>query len=409
MARSLLSDKAISGAKPQEKITRLKDGGGLFLVIAPEGGKRWQYRYIFEYKEKTLSLGLYPAVSLAMARQRRDEAERLLATGADPSAARKAAKAEARAAQLPDPNTFERVARRWFDAHGRRITQGYREDVLRRLEQNVFPYLGELPISQVKADVIRDTVKRIEERGAVETARRQLQKIGQIMRYAVVEGMIEYDPTTNLRGLIQSLPVEHFKSVSTPSELAQVLRAIDAYSGTVHVKNALKLTPMLFVRPGELRRMEWSEVDLLAAEWRIPAEKMKMKEPHIVPLATQAVAILNELQSRTGGGQYVFPGRDKRPMSENAVRTALIAMGFELTAHGFRATASTLLNESGKFRHDAIERQLAHGERNKVRAAYNHGQYLPERKLMMQWWADYLDALKEQGKVVQFPAVAGRW
>lgn len=406
MARDLLKDIQIKQAKPAEKLYRLRDGGGLVLNIVETGGKRWQYRYTFEGKEKTLSLGLYPGVSLIQARARRDEAEKVLALGVNPSAARKAAKGQVKAQKSADANTFERVAREWFAGHRKRISQGYQEDVLRRLEQNVFPWIGKLPIAQVKADQIRETVKRIEGRGAVETARRQLQKIGQIMRYAVVEGLIEYDPTANLRGLIKPLPVQHFKSITNPSELGKLLRAIDAYCGTFHVICALKLAPMLFVRPGELRRMEWLEVDLAVAEWRIPADKMKMKAPHIVPLAPQVVKILSELQQLTGGGQYVFPGRNGRPMSENAIRVALIAMGFDLTAHGFRATASTLLNESGKFRHDVIERQLAHGERNKVVAAYNHAQYLPERKEMMAWWADYLEALKEQGRIIPFPMAA---
>ncbi|NCB64333.1 MAG: integrase [Clostridia bacterium] len=332
----------------------------------------------------------------------------LLAQDIDPSAQKQAAKKELKAQEAKDEATFEKVARDWFDHHRRRITQGYGEDIIQRLEQNVFPWIGHLPIGQVKADIIRETVKRIAARGAVETARRQLQKIGQIMRYAVVEGLVEYDPTTNLRGLIKPLPVQHHKCVTTPADLGKLLRAIDAYSGTFPVVCALKLAPMLFVRPGELRKMEWTEVDLMAAEWRIPAEKMKMKEPHIVPLAPQAVAILSELKPLTGDGQYVFPGRNGRPMSENALRVALIAMGFELSAHGFRGTASTMLNECGRFRHDVIERQLAHAQRNKVVAAYNHAQYLPERKAMMTWWADYLDALKEQGKVVTLPVVGGK-
>ncbi len=401
MARDLLTDAKVRQAKPKDVNYRLSDGDNLYLVVTTSGGKRWQLRYRFQGKPQTLSVGLYPAVSLKLARERRDEAMTLLAHGLDPSAVRKSAKEELKAQKVLEETTFEKVARDWFDDHRKRITQGYGEDILQRLEQNVFPWIGHLPIAQVKADIIRDTVKRIAERGAVETARRQLQKIGQIMRYAVVEGLVEYDPTSSLRGLIKPLPVKNHACLTKPSDLGLLLRAIDAYSGTFPVVCALKLSALLFVRPGELRRMEWTEIDLVAAEWRIPAEKMKMKALHVVPLAPQAVAILSELKPLTGGGQYVFPGRNGRPMSENAIRVALIAMGFELTAHGFRGTASTILNESGKFRHDVIERQLAHAPRNKVASAYNHAQYLSERRDMMLQWANFLTAIRD-GKEFKF-------
>ena len=293
MARDLLTDAKVRQAKPKDVNHRLSDGDNLYLVVATSGGKRWQLRYRFQGKPQTLSVGLYPAVSLKLARERRDEAMTLLAQGIDPSAVRKATRDELKAQKVMDETTFEKVARGWFDSHRKRITQGYGEDIIQRLEQNVFPWIGHLPIAQVKADIIRDTVKRIADRGAVETARRQLQKIGQIMRYAVVEGLVEYDPTTNLRGLIKPLPVKHHKCLTNPSDLGKLLRAIDAYTGTFPVVCALKLAPMLFVRPGELRKMEWTEVDLISAEWRIPAEKMKMKAPHIVPLAPQSLAILS--------------------------------------------------------------------------------------------------------------------
>jgi integrase len=402
-----LTDLAVRNAKPSTKTVRLRDERGLYLEVSPKGGKWWRLRYTFQGKENMLSLGVYPDVSLKDARERRDEARKLIANGIDPSAARKEEKAEAAAEAL----TFEHVAREWYERFKPKWSPSHSLDVIQRLEKNVFPSLGPRPIRDITAPELLAAVRLIEGRGAVESARRILQMCGQVFRYAIATGQADRDIAADLRGSLPPAREKHHASITDPKGVAQLLRAIDGYQGSMVACCALRLAPLVFVRPGELRHAEWSEIDLDKAEWRIPAEKMKMREQHIVPLSRQAVVILYELQPLTGSGRYVFPSvrTSARPMSENTVLAALRRMGYtkdEMTGHGFRSMASTLLNEQG-WNRDAIERQLAHGERNAVRAAYNFAEFLPERRRMMQAWADYLDKLKAGAKVTPIHAVAG--
>ncbi len=396
-----LTDTAIKNAKPGAKPVKLFDGGGLFLHLMPEGGRRWRLKYRFDGKEKLLALGVYPEVSLKLARTRAEDARRSLAEGIDPSDVRRAAKA-ARAERAA--NSFEVVAQEWTDKQRPAWTPGYHAKIVRRLEVNLYPWIGALPMDAVTAPVLLACARRVESRGAIDVAHRIVQDAGQVFRYAIATGRATRDPSGDLRGALPPLVVKHHASVTDPREVGELLRAIHGYSGTFEVICALKLAPLVFVRPGELRGAEWREFDLDAAEWRIPAERMKMRDAHIVPLSRQAVAILRDLFALTGRGCYVFPGArtNGRPMSENTVNAALRRMGYsrdQQTGHGFRSMATTLLNERG-WNRDAIERQMAHAERDGVRAAYNRAEHLPERRQMMQAWADYLDALREGAQVV---------
>jgi integrase len=402
-----LTDAAVRNAKATDKTIRLKDERGLYLEISPKGGKWWRLRYWLAGKENRLSLGVYPDVPLKDARERRDEARKLIANGVDPSKARQEEKAEAAAEAL----TFEHVAREWYERFKPKWSPSHSLDVIQRLEKNVFPSLGPRPIRDITAPELLAAVRLIEGRGAVESARRILQMCGQIFRYAIATGQADRDIAADLRGSLPPAREKHHASITDPKAVAQLLRAIDGYQGAFMVLCALRLAPLVFVRPGELRHAEWSEIDFDKAEWRIPGPKMKMKEQHIVPLSTQAIAILRELHPLTGAGKYVFPSvrSSSRAMSENTVLAALRRMGYtkdEMTGHGFRSMASTLLNELG-WNRDAIERQLAHAERNAVRAAYNFAEHLPERRKMMQAWADYLDTLKAGAKVTPIHATAG--
>ena len=411
-----LTDVAIRNAKPGPKPCRMFDGGGLYLEISPAGGKLWRLKYRFGGKEKRLSLGAYPEVPLSQAakdapkgaRQKAFEARSLLAEGIDPGAVKQAQKAVERAQE----ETFQAIAEEWFQEFRHTWTDSTAETIISRLRMDVFPFLGGRPMREITPPELLAVIRRIASRGAVETARRDMQKCGQIFRYAVATGRAERDVTADLRGAIPPPTKRHFASIHNPAEIGELLRAIDAYRGSPVTRCALRLAPLTFVRPGELRRAEWSEIDMEKAEWRIPAARMKMRELHIVPLSRQALDVLRELQPITGGGVYVFPGGRSaaRPMSENAVLAALRRMGYErgeMTGHGFRSMASTILHEQG-WPSDVVERQLAHGERNKVKASYNFAQHLPERRKMMQAWADYLDALREGGRVVPiFKATAG--
>ena len=389
-----LTDTAIRSVKPSEKPLRLFDGGGLYLEVAPGGGKWWRFKYRFGGKEKRLSVGVYPEVTLKKARDRRDEAREQLAEGIDPATHRKARNA---AKADESGNSFEVVAREWFAKYEPTWVASHSDKIIRRLERDVFPWIGGRPIGEVTALELLTVLRRVESRGAVETAHRAQQNCGQVFRYAISTGRAERDPSADLRGALAPVKETHHASITEPKAIGELLRAIEGYQGALVTKCALRLAPLVFVRPGELRKAEWVEFNFDAAEWRIPAERMKMREQHIVPLAVQAVAILRELHALTGTGKYVFPGArsNGRPMSENAVLAALRRMGYakdEMTGHGFRSMASTLLNEQGWHR-DAIERQLAHAERNAVRAAYNFAEHLPERRRMMQAWADYLGVL----------------
>ena len=388
-----LTPSAVANAKPKADPYRMPDGRGMFLLVQPNGSRWWRFKYRRPdtHKENLLSLGTFPDVSLRKARERRDEARRLLADGIDPGDKRKAE-------QAAGAETFEAIAREWFAKYAPNWAPGHSSKIIRRLELDVFPWIGGKPIASVTAPDVLAVLRRIESRGVIETAYRAKTNIGQVMRYAIATGRANLDPTPSLRGALAPSPERHHATITDPDRIGELLRAIDSYAGDYTTRAALLLAPLAFVRPGELRHAEWTEIDLDAGEWRIPADKMKMRAPHIVPLASQATAILRDLQPLTGSGRYVFPGARsrKRAMSENTVNAALRRMGFDkgtMTGHGFRSMASTLLNEQGWHR-DAIERQLAHAERDAIRAAYNYAEHLPERRKMMQAWADYLDTLR---------------
>jgi integrase len=388
-----LADPTIRNAKPREKPYKLGDTGGLYLLVNPSGAKWWRLKYRFGGKEKLLSLGVYPEAGLKQARAKRDEARKQLAAGVDPSAARKAAKA-ARGGE----DSLEAVAREWHRKYARLWVPSHAEKIIRRLERDVFPWLGARRVGVVTAPEILAVLRRIESRGALKLAHRTHQNLGRVFHYAIATGRAERNPAIDIRGALPPGKEKHHAAITDLKEIGALLRALDSYQGSLVTQCALRLAPLTFVRPGELRKAEWSEFDLDAGEWRIPAERMKMRAVHIVPLSHQAVASLGELHPLTGSGRYVFPGlrTPTRPMSENTVNAALRRLGYakdEMTGHGFRSMASTLLNEQGWPR-DAIERQLAHAERNAVRAAYNYAEHLPARRRMMQAWADYLDGLK---------------
>ena len=395
-----LTDVAARKAKPEGSPHRMTDGDGMYLLVQPNGSKYWRLDYRFAGKRKTLALGVYPAVSLLEARERRNAARKLLANGADPGDIKKAKKA---ASVALTENSFEIVAREWFMKHAPNWAGTHSSKVIRRLEVDAFPWIGARPIGEITAPELLAMLRRVESRGALDTAHRVHQNCGQVFRYAIATGRAQRDPSADLRGALPPANRQHYPTITDPKAIGELLRAIDGYIGTYSTRYALRLAPMLFVRPSELRKAEWCEFNLDKAEWRIPATRMKMKALHIVPLSTQAVAILRELHSIAGAGKYVFPSprTTTKPMSDNTVNAALHRMGYkgEFVGHGFRHMASTLLNEQG-WNRDAIERQLAHAERDGVRAAYNYAEYLPERKRMMQAWADYLDGLASGADVI---------
>ena len=390
-----LTDTKIRNLKPKERQYKVSDGKNLFLVITPNGAKYWRYKYIFNGKEKSLAIGVYPNITLSQARERRNEAKQQLANGNDPSFIKQTIQNNKKQAAQ---NSFETIAREWHVKFSTKWTKGHAITIISRLEKNIFPWIGNRPISEITSIELLKLMHKIESRGARELTHRILQTCGQIFRYAIITVRAEVDPSAALKGALEPVQTKHHASITNPEEIGKLLRAINDYKGYLVTKCALKLAPLVFVRPGELRKAEWSEFNFDTAEWRIPDIKMKMKSLHIVPLSTQAIAILRELYPLTGDGKYVFPGivNSYRPMSENTITCALRRLGYtsnEMTAHGFRSMACTLLNEQG-WNRDVIERQLAHSERNKVRAAYNYAEYLPERRKMMQEWADYLERLK---------------
>lgn len=389
-----LTDTAIRAIRPLGKPQHHFDRDGLFLLVTPRGGRWWRFKYRFGGKSKLLSLGVYPEVSLKDARARRDEYRVMLNQGIDPGEVRKAAK-------VPIARTvdqFDLVVEQWHKKMAPSWSANHAALVMRRLERDVLPALGGRSIKEIRAPDVLVVLQRMEERGVGVSAHRVRQIIGQVFRYAMACGLVETDPTYGLRGALAPVQEEHHGSITNPEEVGRLLVAIDGYGGSAVVRCALRLAPLVFVRPGELRHAEWVEINMDAAEWRIPGAKMKMKSPHIVPMSRQALQVLGDLQRVTGDGRFLFPSTvsSSRPMSENTVTTAILRMGYargEMTGHGFRSMASTLLNEQGWHR-DAIERQLAHSERDSVRAAYNYAEHLPERRRMMQAWADYLDGLK---------------
>jgi integrase len=369
---------------------KLFDGGGLFLELRASGAKKWRLKYRFNGKENLLTFGDYPLVSLADARAKRDEAKRTLAAGLDPAMQRDMSRhAQIVAAQ----NTFETVAREWHEMQRGTWSVDHAHRVMDRLEKDVFPHLGRRPISEISAPELLAVIRRIESRGALETSRKTHQTCGQVFRYAIAVGKAERDPSPDLRGALKTRAVKNMARVSE-GELPELLAAIDGYDGDRRTKLALRLLSLTFVRTVELRFAEWSEFDLERAEWRIPAPRMKMRQPHIVPLSRQALAVIQAIRDTTTNKRWLLPSprNPEQPISENTILYALYRMGFHgrMTGHGFRGLASTVLNERG-FSPDWIERQLAHTEQNSIRAAYNHAQHLPERHRMMQWWADYLD------------------
>lgn len=397
---AMLTDAKLRNLKPKSKLYRVADGGGLNIEVQPTGARYWRYRYRFAGKQRMLSLGVYPTVSLFEARARREDARKLLLAGTDPSTRRKLDKLTA---QMSADTAFEPVAREWLAGRGN-LADTTRVKLHWLLESFAFPWIGTRPVGDITAPELLAMLRRIESLGKLETTQRLKRVCGQIFRYAVATGRAERDPSADLRGVLVTGKVRHRASITDPVKVGELLRAMDGFAGSLVVSCALKLAPLVFVRPGELRKAEWEELALDAGEWRIPAERMKMREPHLVPLSVQAVAILRELHPLTGSGRYVFPSIRSlaRPMSENTITVALRRLGYtgdEMTGHGFRSMASTLLHEQG-WPSDVIERQLAHAERNKIKAAYNYAEYLPQRRKMMQAWADYLDMLKRGGNVV---------
>jgi len=396
-----LTDIQIRNAKPLDKQYKLADSGGLFMLVHPNGSKYWRFKYRFLGKEKTLSIGVYPYLSLADARESRDLAKKSLAKNIDPGELKQIQKTDAK---KEASNTFEVVAREWHEKNKVKWVEKNAKRNLSMLERHVFPFIGRVSISKVRPADLLSAIKKIEDRGNAETAHRTLQICGQVFRYAIATDRATTDLSVVLRGSLGPLVVKHHASITDPNKLGEFLRDIYNYDGAYLTQQALKLAPLVFVRPGELRHAEWSEIDLEKSEWAISAEKMKMRTKHIIPLSKQAIAIFKDLKNHTGHLQYVFTSVTsvKRPMSENTINMALRRMDYdntEVTGHGFRSTASTILHEQG-WPHDAIERQLAHSDRNKVSAAYNYAEHLPKRKEMMQHWADYLDAIRTGAKII---------
>lgn len=425
----MLSDITVKQAKPREKPFKIYDEKGLFIIVAPNGSKRWRFRYTFDGKEKTLSLGLYPAVTLANARKKAEGFNNLLnhhddegnRCPIDPGEVRKQGKVDKRAKiQEADeaakiekmiqagealPGSFEEVALEWFAKQESGWADSHSSKIINRLRADVFPYMGRTPIAEVTAPEVLRVLERIESRGTTDTAHRAKQNIGQIMRFAIATGRAKYDPVPSLRGALTPNKKNHFAAVTEPAQIAPLLRIMAGYRGSPITRAALTIAPLVFVRPGELRHMEWADIDFETAEWRYTASKTE--QDHIVPLSRQVIEALREIEPLTGAGRYVFPGArsDTRPMSENTVNGALKRLGIdtqnELTGHGFRAMARTVLEEVHGFRPEVIELQLAHAVRDPLGRAYNRTKHLVERRRMMQVWADYLDTLRDSKNVVQ--------
>lgn len=403
-----LTDTAIRNAKPDGKTARLYDANGLYLELSPAGGRWWRLKYRHGGKEKRISLGTYPDVSLKQAREARDAARKLVAQGIDPSAERRGAKEQA---QADAAGTFSALAEAWFTAEIAHKSESYRSSVRRILDRDVLPYIGQRPARDITSRELIPVLDRIKARGAEETSRRARESCGQVFRYAIRRGLADNDPTYALRGDRRQSPVKHFSAITDPAGVARLMLAIDAYGGSPEVRAALRISALTFQRPGEIRAMLWADLDLDGEhpQWRYIASKTKT--PHIVPLAAQAVDVLRELHPLTGRSAYVFPSvrSPGRPLSENTIRVALRTMGFtndEMTAHGFRAMARSLLAEQG-WKPDVIERQLAHKAAGPLGAAYDRAAYLDDRRRMMKAWADYLDGLRAGGNVVAINRKSG--
>lgn len=390
-----LSNTAIMNAKAADKPYKMYDTGGLYLQVTPQGGKWWRLKYHFEGKEKLLSLGTYPDISLSQARQKREDYKKLLAIDIDPSEDRKQTKANNK---LNTENSFELVAREWWQSYMANKAESHKEKVIRRFELYLFPWIGKKPISTITAPQVLETLRRIEKQNKVGTAHRALQTAGQVFRYAVQTGRAIRDVTADLKGALPAITVKHMAAFTEPKDVAELLRALDAFNGTLTVQCAIKLAPLVFVRPSELRMAKWADIDLNAGVWQYLVSKTKTD--HIVPLSTQAIAILHEIHPVSGHGQYVFQGGHSplKPMSESAINAALKRMGYDtqkdITGHGFRAMARTILHERLDIKPEIIEHQLAHKVPDTLGAAYNRTKFIEQRKTMMQVWADYLDELK---------------
>jgi len=409
-----LTDRAVSSAKPEGKPYKMFDGEGLFLLVQPQGGKLWRLKYRFAGKEKLLALGTYPEIKLKDARERRQVARELIAKNTDPGAARKAEKAS-RTGHAE--GTFEAVAREWHQTvHAVKTSEGHAARTLIRLKQDAFPYIGSLPLDTITPPMLLEVLRKIEARGAIETAHRVKQACGQVFRFGVATGRCERDPTGDLKEALTPVIVKHHAALTDPKAVGGLLRAIHDYQGHPVTRAALKLAPLVFLRPGELRHAEWAEIDLDGGMWTIPASRMKRSKqqklsgaPHLVPLSAQSVAILRDLKPLTGSGQYVFPSprTATRPMSENGVLSALRRMGFEkdeVSGHGFRATARTIMVERMDIDAAIVEAQLAHAVKDSLGRAYNRTEFVEQRRQMMQTWADYLDKLRLGAEVLPFKA-----
>ncbi|WP_295639469.1 integrase arm-type DNA-binding domain-containing protein [Novosphingobium sp.] len=399
-----LSDLAIRNAKPRAKEYKLSDGGGLYMLVTPAGGKLWRLKFRVDGREKKLAIGAYPAIGLSDARKRRDDARELIATGADPSREKQQAKHRAKVSAA---NTFGEVASEFLD---KRKREGLSTSTFEKSEYYISrmgSVFGRMPIAEIAVPDLLAVLRRIEATGNYETARRVLQLAGRVFRYAVATARLVSDPSRDLRGALTAPQPTHYGAIIDAKRAGELLRAIDGYEGHLVTRIAMQLSANVFVRPGELRHAEWSEIDLEAGVWIIPAGKMKMRKPHQVPLSSQSVELFRKLHAITGPSGYAYPSirTRTRPMSENTINAGLRRLGFpgdEMTAHGFRALASTLLNESGKWNPDAIERALAHGDDDRVRAAYHRGAHWHERVQMAQWWSDNLDTLRTGATILPF-------
>jgi integrase len=405
-----LSEGDVKTAKAGEKQFTLFDGQGLFLLVTPSGGKLWRFKYRLDGKARLMSFGSYPDVGLAEAREKRAAARKQVSSGIDPCVIRKAA----RDAKAAGEDSFELVAREWHQRTAPEWAATHAKTQIERMERDLFPWLGNRPMGEIEAPELLDVLRRIEGRGAVETAHRVKTICGQVFRYAIATGRAKRDPAADLRGALKAVISKSHAAIVAPAQFADLLRSIDGYQGSFVVSCALRLAPLVFVRPGELRHAEWSEIDLDAGDWNIPYAKMKAtrtekakrkNDMHLVPLSRQAVDLLRELRPLTGGGRYVFPSvrSGDRPITDNTVLAALRRLGYakeEVTGHGFRATARTILDEVLQVRPDLIEHQLAHAVKDPNGRAYNRTSFLPERRQMMQLWSDYLDGLKAGAKVI---------
>lgn len=394
-----LTVKQIDSSKPKEKDYKLSDGGGLYLLVKTNGGKYWRLKYRIDGKEKLLAIGIYPTVTLADARRKRDDAKRLLADGIDPNQQRKEQK---QASKIDSVNTFKNIALEWYEGRKDRWSVGYRDDMMDAFEKDVFPYIGNRPIAEIKPMELLEVLSIMEKRGATEKLKKVRQRCGEVWKYAIITGRAEYNPAPDLASAFVPHKREHYAHLSV-SELPEFLSSIDKYMGSQIVRVALRVLILTGVRPGELRKAEWSEINFDTGVWEIPAEKMKMRRPHIVPLSEQVIDLLKQIHPISGSYQYIFPSRTdyRKHISDMALNTMIRRMGYSgrATGHGFRHTMSTILHEQG-YNTAWIETQLAHVDKNSIRGTYNHAQYIDGRREMLQWYADYMDTLENGDNII---------